>query len=95
MRLSCRSSRPCRRIPEGIRRAHAFPGFDVPFFDEPITSPVAYFGKSASRVSLGNYTNAFYVGSAICAFAPGSLFLAKLPVVPVSSYIKQDERKLA
>jgi hypothetical protein len=43
----------------------------------------------------GNYTNAFYVGSAICAFALGSLFLAKRPVVPVSSYIKQDERKLA
>jgi hypothetical protein len=43
----------------------------------------------------GNYTNAFYVGSAICAVALGSLFLAKRPVVPISSYIEQDERKPA
>jgi hypothetical protein len=43
----------------------------------------------------GNYSNAFYVGSAICAVAPESLFLAKRPAAPVSSYIEKDERKPA
>ena len=30
---------------------------------------------------FGNYTNAFYVGSAICVLALGSLLLAKRPEV--------------
>ena len=50
---------------------------------------------SASRVSFGNYTNAFYVDSAICAVAPGSLSLANRPVVPDSSYVERDEKKPA
>jgi len=44
---------------------------------------------------FGNYTNAFYVGSAICAVALGSLFLTKRPAVAVSSYEKGAERKVA
>src|SRR5512134_2085780 len=33
---------------------------------------------------FGNYTNAFYVGSAICAVALGSLLLTRRPTAPVS-----------
>jgi hypothetical protein len=47
----------------------------------------------AERYS-GIYTNAFYVGSAICVAAPGSLFLAKRPEVPASSHMRgAAERK--
>jgi OFA family oxalate/formate antiporter-like MFS transporter len=44
---------------------------------------------------FGNYTNAFYVGSAICAIALGSLFLAKRPEVPETAYSGGTERKAA
>jgi hypothetical protein len=44
---------------------------------------------------FGNYTNAFYVDSAICAISPGSLSLVKRPVVQVSSYLGRDEKKPA
>ena len=44
---------------------------------------------------FGNYTNAFYVGSAICVAALGSLLLAKRPVVPVPSLMPGTERKAA
>ena len=44
---------------------------------------------------FGNYTNAFYVGSAICVGALGSLLLAKRPVMPASSLAPATERKAA
>ena len=44
---------------------------------------------------FGNYTNAFYVGSAICAVALGSLFLAKRPLAPGISRFEGLDRKAA
>jgi OFA family oxalate/formate antiporter-like MFS transporter len=44
---------------------------------------------------FGNYTNAFYVGSAICAVALCSLLLAKRPGVPASAHLPVAEGKAA
>jgi hypothetical protein len=61
----------------------------VLYFDEPEPSPVACSAEFASRLSLGNYTNAFFVDSAIFAVAPGSLAMTKRTELPVSSYFKE------
>ncbi|MBP2680125.1 MAG: hypothetical protein H6Q82_3190, partial [Deltaproteobacteria bacterium] len=38
---------------------------------------------------FGNYTNAFYVGSAICVLALGSLLMAKRPKAPAMAIMEE------
>jgi OFA family oxalate/formate antiporter-like MFS transporter len=41
---------------------------------------------------FGNYTNAFYVGSAICVVALGSLLMAKRPEAPEAEVMEEVKR---